>query len=558
MKRQPKTTHLTRYRQIAKILTRHGLGYLMDGFGLERLIPFPRGLFNHPTRSKPYTRPEHLRMAFEELGATFIKLAQVLSTRPDLLPPEYQSELAKLQDQAPRVPGKAVQQVVETELGRPLAELFTAFDIEPLAAASIGQAHAATLPDGTRVVVKVRRPGIVKQIEEDLEIIQNLAASATRHWEFARQYDLVGLSQEFAQTLRAELDYLREGRSAERIATNFAHDATLHVPKIFWQATTAQILTLERIEGIKINDFPGLDAARIDRAKLAEHATSIVLKMIFEDGFYHADLHPGNFFIEPDGRIGLIDFGMVGVVDAHTHEQLVKLFQAVTSKDAGQLADAFLDLGITRQHINRGQLCRDLEQLLSRYYGLPLGEIAVARLLEDTLAIVRTYNLQLPSNLALLFKTAIMSEGLGTQLDPAFLLSRVLEPYARRLMLQEYSPVRWAKKLGQASLEATQLGIELPQQLRRLLGELERGSLEFGMQPRGFEPLLTRFERLVNRIVLSILTAAFITGLAILMAFYHPPGWEQWTGSFFGFGFILASVLGIYLAWSIFRSGRRG
>jgi ubiquinone biosynthesis protein len=497
-------------------------------------------------------------MAFEELGATFIKLAQILSTRPDLLPPEYQSEFAKLQDQAPRVPGAEVQQVVERELGKPLAELFRTFDIEPLAAASIGQVHSAELLDGTQVVVKVRRPGVENQIEEDLEIIQHLAHAASQRWEFAQQYDLVGLSREFAQTLRAELDYLREGRNAERIATNFPHSATLHVPKVFWQTTTTQVLTLERIEGIKINDLPGLEAAQIDRAKLAERATNIILKMIFEDGFYHADLHPGNFFIEPGGRIGLIDFGMVGIVDEPTRQLLVKLFRAITNKNTGQMVDAFLELGITRHKINREELRRDLEELISRYYSLPLGDIAVVRLLEDTLVIVRTHSLQLPSNLALLFKTTMMCEGLGTQLDPSFCLSQVIEPYARRLMLEEFSPARWAKKLGRSSLEGVELGAELPQQLRRLLGDLERGDLEIGMEPRNFEPVLNRLERLVNRIVLSILAAAFVIGFATLMAFYHPPGWEQWTGGLLAIGFVLASVLGIYLAWSILRSGRKG
>lgn len=495
-------------------------------------------------------------MALEELGATFIKLGQVLSTRPDLLPTEYQAELAKLQDAAPPVDWAAVRPLLEEELGRPVEEVFAHFDPVPLAAASIGQAHGATLPDGTEVVVKVRRPGVVEQVEEDLEILQDLAAAASRRWELADQYDVVGLAQEFAQTLRAELDYIREGRNAERFADNFAGEPAVHIPRVFWETTTSRVLTLERIRGIKIDDLAALDAAGIDRAALAQRAARIVLKMVFEDRFFHADPHPGNFFVEPDGRIGLIDFGMVGTVDERTQEQLVDLLLAITSQDADRLVDAFLALGIARRRVDRELLRRDLEHLVSRYYGRPLGEIALGPLLSEALAVVRRHRLQLPSNLALLFKTAMMNEGLGARLDPSFRLMSVLVPYAERLMLQQYSPLRWARRLGGASLEAARLGVELPQQIRRLLGELERGGLEIGMRPVGFEPLLRRLEQLTHQLILGILAAAFVNGLAILMSVSHPPGWEQWTGPLFAVGFFIAGALGAYLIWTILRYGR--
>ncbi len=242
-----KHTHRERYRQIAHTLARHGLGYLVGILGMERFVPFHKGLLKHPRRAQPYTRPEHVRMALEELGATFIKLGQILSTRSDLLPPEYLTEFAKLQDAAPTIPLEAVQETISTELDQPIEAIFATFDPAPLAAASIGQAHAATLLDGTEVVVKVRRPGVVEQVEEDLEILQQLAATASRRSKFASQYDLVGLAQEFAETLRAELDYMREGRNAERFAANFSGDATVHIPRIFWEVTTMRVLTLPRI-----------------------------------------------------------------------------------------------------------------------------------------------------------------------------------------------------------------------------------------------------------------------------------------------------------------------
>lgn len=552
MRRLVKHAHLERYRQIAHTLARHGLGYLVGVLGLEHLVPFHRGLLKHPRRAQPYTRPEHVRMALEELGATFIKLGQILSTRSDLLPPAYLTEFAKLQDAAPTIPLEAVQETIRAELGRPIEALFSTFDPTPLAAASIGQAHAAALLDGTEVVVKIRRPGVVAQVEEDLEILHYLALIANRRSRLASQYDLVGLAQEFAETLRAELDYIREGHNAERFAANFAGDETVHIPRIFWEVSTTRVLTLERIHGIKINDLATLEAAGIDRAVVAERAARIILKMVFEDGFFHADPHPGNFFIEAGGRVGLIDFGMVGTIDERTQEHLVKLLLAVTSQDADRLVDAFLELGVSQQQVERSPLGRDLVSLVSRYDEQSLGDIQLGPLLQEMLTIVRRYHLRLPANLALLVKTIGMNEGLGTQLDPEFRLTSVLAPYAQRLMLRQFSPFFWTRRLSQAGMDAVWLGTELPQQLRRLLGELERGNLNVGMRPTDIEPVMRRFERLVNRLVVAMIAAAFIIGLAMLMSSYHPSGWNQWM--FFIIGLMFAGVLGVYLAWSLLHS----
>lgn len=238
------SNHRERYREIAETLSRHGMGYLVGVLGLERQVPFHRGLLGHERREEPYTQPEHVRLALEQLGATFVKLGQILSTRSDLLGPDYQVELAKLQDAAPPVSGDAIRELVAQELGRGVDEAFAHFEVVPLAAASIGQAHAATLHDGTEVVVKVRRPGVVEQIAEDLEILRNLAVHASRRWKAAADYDLVGLVDEFAGTLQAEVDYLREGRSAERFAAHFADDGEVHIPRVFWETTSSRVLTL--------------------------------------------------------------------------------------------------------------------------------------------------------------------------------------------------------------------------------------------------------------------------------------------------------------------------
>ena len=551
-----KELHLDRSGQISKVLARHGLDYLAGTLGLERFAATQR-LFGHAQHHAVFTQPEHLRMALEEMGTTFIKLGQILSTRADLLPPEFLVELTKLQDAAPPVASLAMQQVLVGELGLPLKDVFASFDPEPLAAASIGQVHAATLPDGTEVVVKIRRPAVLEQVEEDLEILAHLATAATRHWEFASRYDLVGLAQEFSDTLRSELDYLREGESAERFATNFAGDPRMHIPRVYWATTTARVLTLERIRGTKINDLAGLDEQHINRPALAEYATSVVLKMVCEDGFFHADPHPGNFFIEPDGRIGLIDFGMIGKVDQRTQELLADLLVAISNQETERLVDVFLELGVTRKQVNRELLRRDVEHLFSIYWGRALKEVKLGPLLNDVFTIMRSHHLHLPANLALLLKTVIMIEGLGANLDPQFQMAAVLAPYTRQLVIQQYSPWRWAPRLGRASIDLARMGVELPQQLRRMMAAMERGNLQIGMRPEGFDPLVDRFEKISNRIVLGVIAAAFINGLAVLMSVYRPPGWEQWAWAVVAFGFFCALGLGIYLAWGILRSTRR-
>jgi ubiquinone biosynthesis protein len=548
-----KELHLDRSRQLSGVLARHGLDYLAGAVGLERFAVTQK-LFGHANNQAAFTQPEHLRMALEEMGTTFIKLGQILSTRADLLPPEYLAELTKLQDAAPPVASEAIQQTLVAELGQPLKTLFASFDPEPLAAASIGQAHAATLPDGTDVVVKVRRPGVVEQVEEDLQMLQRLAAAATRYWEFADRYDLIGLAQEFAETLRSELDYIREGHSAERFAANFADDPGIHIPRIFWETTTTRVLTLERIRGNKINDLAALDKQGIDRPALAEYAAGVVLKMVCEDGFFHADPHPGNFFIEADGRIGLIDFGMIGQLDEHTQELLADLLVDISHQDADRLVDVFLELGVTRKPVNRPLLRRDVEHLLSVYWGRPLRDLKVGLLLSDVFGVMRAHHLHLPSNLALLLKTVIMAEGLGAILDPEFHLTTVLQPYTERLVLRRYLPSRWIPRLGRASIDLARLGVEMPQQIRRIMAAMESGNLQVGMRPDGLDPLVNRFERISNRIVLGVIAAAFINGLAVLMSVYRPPGWEHWAWTVVAFGFGCALLLGLYLAWSILRS----
>ena len=553
-----------RYRQIVDILARHGLGFLIGARSPIALLSLPRaqkadgavvestlgstGGSGHHT-----TRPEHVRLAIEELGPTFIKLGQILSTRGDLLPAEYLAELAKLQDSTPPVPVEAVRQILQEELGRPIADVFAAFDMHPLASASIGQAHTASLLDGTEVVVKLRRPGVVEQVEEDLGILLDLAAAAERHWSAARYYDLLAIAQEFAQTLRSEMDYLQEGRNVERFAENFVADASVHVPTVYWETTTSRMLTLERIYGIKISDVGALEHADLERRALADHATRILLSMILEYGFFHADPHPGNIFVEPGGRIALIDFGMVGQVDTATQAVLIRLLLAIAERDGGRLADVLLEISRSRQSVDRNALRRDMQRMLARYCDLPLGDVKFGTMLGELLTILRWHHLRLPPDLALMVKTLAMSEGLGVLLDPHFNLMDVYVPFARDLMQRRFSAREWAGQFMLSGIDALELALGLPAQLHHVLGDIERGGFEVNVQPQSFESYLQRLEQLTNRLVLGILAAAFTVGFTLLVAAYRPSGWDHVTQFLLllvlalsgGFGtYVLALILG--------------
>jgi ubiquinone biosynthesis protein len=554
---QAGTSHRIRYRQVAEVLARHGLGYLLGQLGLERLVPFHRGLLGHPRRAEPYTRPEHLRMALEDLGPAFIKLGQLLSTRADLLPPEHRAELAKLLDQAPPVPTADVAAVIEAELGEPPDRVFAWFDPTPLAAASIGQAHLARAHCGLEVVVKVRRPRVVEGVEEDLAVIQGLARMASRHAARTFGHDLEALTAEFASVLRSELDYVREGESAERFARNFAGSPEVHIPAVLWEATTHRVLTLERISGIRIDDAEGLARAGVDPHELAVRAAHVILKMVFEDGFFHADPHPGNFFMEAGGRLGLIDFGMVGALDRDTQDRLAELMDAITSTDPDRLADAFLDLGAVRGPVDRAELGRDLGRPVAAYAGKPLGELPVGETIGQALDVARRHRIVLPTNLALLFKAFIVADGVARSLDPSFQLAAVMAPYAKSLAVRRYAPSVLAPRLRQAGSELVRLLERSPRQVRRLLDDLERGGLEVGVRPVAFEPVLGRLEALANRVVLAVVAAAFVNGLAVLMTFYHPAGWGRWIGAAFAVGVAVAFGAGGYLAWTMVRGSRR-
>jgi ubiquinone biosynthesis protein len=549
-----------RYRQIIEILARRGFGYLVGRAGLDTrraLRAIRPGAIEARQRVETVEAPEQLRLLIEDLGPTFIKLGQILSTRGDLLPAPYREQLAKLQDSAPPVPSDQIRAIIEEEFGRPVEEVFATFDMQPVAAASIGQAHAATLADGAEVIVKLRRPHIIEDVEEDLHVLLDIAYLVNRQWEMARYYDVVAIVEEFAQTLRSEMDYLHEASSLERIADNFAGDRSLHVPRVYWDLTTPRVLTLERIRGVKITHIAGLETMGLNRADVAQRAARILMTMIVRDGFFHADPHAGNVFVEPDGTIGLIDFGMTGEVDRANQQSLMQLMLGITQSDAGRLADVLLDLCVTRRHVDRNALRRDLQRLLSRYWNRGMGDVRFGALIADMVEVLRWRRMRLAPDLALLLKTMGMGEGLGEEIDPRFNLMDVYVPLTEEVLRERITLRSWTKQLALSSIDALESTVEIPQRLRRILGDIERGGFEINIQPSSFDPYFLRMERLVNHVLIALLAVSTTIATAFIVAAYHPTSLSVLAEILFFFALVLTVVFGSYIMILLISSRRR-
>lgn len=518
--------YLGRYRQIAQVLGHHGFGFLLEQLGLTTLLSLPRRMVLRLPPPPPTGVAERLCQAFIELGPTFIKLGQLLSTRPDLLPPDFVAELDKLQDTVPPFPGEVAIATIEAELGRPINELFREFSRAPLAAASLGQVHAAVLHSGERVVVKVQRPSIAGSIATDLAIVADLAALAQERTEWGARYDLVELAWEFSAMLRGELDYRQEGRNADRFRRHFAGNKLVYIPMIYWDYTSTHVLTSERIVGVKINNIPGLAAARIDRKRLARHSTQLILDEVFRLGFFQADPHPGNFFALPGEVVGAVDFGQVITLDREMTCQLLILLLALANRNNDDALRAMERLDMLSRRDITPTLRRDLQRFTDRLVDRPLSDISARETGEELLALMRRHRLRMPGPLATLLKAIIMMEGIGLQLDPDLDVFAIARPYAQRALSEQVSPEAmrdWFWKHGRALGEAT---LEIPQQLADALQRLNEGELRIQTREQELQHLAGAVIGAANRLALALVLAALILGLGLIAVAVGVGGWS--------------------------------
>ncbi|MEZ5320219.1 MAG: AarF/UbiB family protein [Vicinamibacterales bacterium] len=552
-------SRLRRYRQIASVLVRHGLADVVDALHLGSYLALGTRLLPRRARVDPsLSRAARFRLTLEELGPTFIKFGQALSVRADVLPPAFTAELATLQEHvSPLEPGVA-EAVIAREFGQPVEALFTTFDPVPLAAASMAQVHRATLPTGEIVAVKVRRPGIRRVIAGDVEILRQLAALVERSFAAAAVVRPVQLVEEFARTIRAELDLAREGRHIEHVARNFAGDPTVRVPWVHWPLTTPRVLTMEFLDGARVADLAATGVPVEVRRLVAARGADAVLAQVLVHGFFHADPHPGNLLVldGPDGPvIGFLDFGIVGRLDERHRRQIARVIRAVWRRDAPALTTVALAITRPEHDVDVPALEQDLGGLLDAYADVPLGELSMTEVLTEVIGTAARHQLRIPSTLMLLIKTVMTIEGVGRQLDPTFRIVRHAAPLADRLWRQEFSPVALAARAGEATRAAMSAMRAAPANLDAIARKVRDGRLEVRFVHRNLDHFVREMDRSSNRLSFAIVIGAIVVGSSVVI--------QAGVGPFvFGYpvlgvgGFLVAGFLGIGLAIGVLRSGR--
>ncbi|MBW2055520.1 MAG: AarF/ABC1/UbiB kinase family protein, partial [Deltaproteobacteria bacterium] len=459
--------HLARYRQILTVFFKYGFGDLVELLKIEQYIEIGLQLIskNRRSRLEKLSRAQRVRMACEELGPTYIKFGQILSTRPDLVPVDFIKELSKLQDNVPSSPFSEVSKIIESELGGPPEDIFDFFEKTPLASASIGQVYRATLKDGEAVAVKVQRPGIKKIIEVDLEIMLHLATLMEHHIEEMSLHQPVKIVEEFARTLEKEIDYTIEATNMERIASNFLNDLTIYVPKVFRDTTTESILTTELVEGIKVSDIDRLEEAGLDRKLITVRGADIVLKQIIKHGFFHADPHPGNIFVLPDNVICLLDFGMTGSVDRRTREDFIDLAESVVNRNESRATQVLLKLTYWDEDPDIRLLEKDVADFMGRHLHKPLKDIKIGKLLNNLLELAFQHRLRISPDIFLMLKAFSSIEGVGLMLDPDFDMIKQAAPFIKEVKHARMSPHRITGDIFRLAIELFQFVENFPKDI---------------------------------------------------------------------------------------------
>jgi len=538
-------------------LMRHGFGYMVEELGLNNLLSLPRRLVTQEVY-EGVTLGERIRRVLEDLGPTFVKLGQLASTRSDMLPESIIQELVKLQDHVPPFPVETARDIVEQELGQPLDEIFASFDPVPLAAASIGQVHRAVLLGGQSVAVKVQRPGVLRMMSRDLEILKDLTILAERKLDWAKQYGLARMAEEFSRALLAELDYSQEGRNAEKIAQQLAGFEKVYIPEIHWDYTSARVLTMEFVEGMTLNRRQELLDKGVNLKHLAEQLVDVMLRQIFIDGFFHADPHPGNVMLMEDGRLVLIDFGMVGRLSEEMKGHLSSFVIALMRKNTDAMIRAIMRLGILDEESDRRALRDDMDILREEYYDVPFSRVSIGKALNDLFRVARRHHLVIPPDLAMLGKTMLTLEGVVANMDPSFSIVQMAEPFGRQLLKERFSSRRVQRKLLGGALELAESLIELPAQARQLSALISKGKLRVEVVLPEMQGMQRKLDRIGNRLAFSIVLLSFsiiMVGLIIGSSLRSEPS-VLWNFPTVEIGAIVALLMFIWLLYSIIKSGR--
>jgi ubiquinone biosynthesis protein len=534
---------LSRVTEIGRVATRHGFGYVLDR---------RRASDGEPDAD----RGRRLREMLDELGPTFVKFGQLLSTRPDVVPPDIIVELRKLQDDVSPVPIEDVERVVHAELGLTIEQAFLDFEEQPIAAASIGQVHRATLPNDVHVVVKVQRPNAARQIESDLRLMASAARVAR---ERVRQLDFIDageLVEEFGRSIRLELDYQQEARNAETFRRNFAGDERVAVPRVWWRYTTSRLLTLDRLEGTHIRDLELDTWPDEDRRALAHTLTDAWMTMIFRHAFFHGDPHPSNILQLEDGRLGLIDFGLAGRLTDMDMARLTRLFVDAATENVGALPRRLADLGVRYPRDREEELRSRLEELYYRYYGSRLSDIDPIEAIREGLSLIYAMNLRLPTRFVILDKAIATLGSVAAEVYPDFNVFEVARPYARQLISERFSPRRVAIQARGEVQDLAEIALEVPRQVHDILNELRDGELEVKISNPGIDDLAHHMDVSVNRIAVALVILGGLVGSSLIGVLASKGPHLLGLHLISVVGFVLSGVFGVWLLWGVFRSGR--
>lgn len=549
--------HLNRYQRILRVLFKYGFNDLVDRLHIDQYLESGLQMINRKPREQiaRLSRPERLRLVFEELGPTFIKLGQLLSTRPDLIPAEYLDELARLQDEVPPFSLAEVHAIFREELGRSPDEVFHYFDAEPLAAASIGQVHRARLDSGAEVVVKVQRPDIENVIAVDLEILAHLAGLMEQYLEEVQGHRPTAIVQEFARSLSREIDFAVELANVQRFARQFKNNAAIQVPLVYPELSTQRVLVMEYVLGIKASMAGQLREQGYDLPLIAERGATLVMEQIFVHGFFHADPHPGNLFILPDNVVCFIDFGQMGRLSRKDREDFTDLVLDLVAGDERTVVEGVLKVTVQLGEVDRESLGRDLGGLVDLYLYRPLGELEAGRILQDLLDLVTRHKLTFKPAFYQMMKALSTVEGVGLMLDPKLELIRLARPFMRRIRLERMRPARLAEEIARTGSGYLQLLRELPEELRTILRQLRGGRMRLEFEHRGLQALGAALDRVSNRIAFAIVLAALIVGSSLIVLSDIPPHWHD-IPVIGLLGFLVAGIMGFWLLLSIIRHGR--
>ena len=560
MSLQTRVNYINRYREIAMQFSKSGLGFLIEEIGLDRVISLPKRILlrqqNDEVLEKTYA--ERIRIFIEEMGTTFIKLGQIASTRGDLLPPDLIKELEKLQSHVAPFPTAEARKLIEESLEAPIDELFMIFDDTPVGSASIGQVHRAMLHTGEDVAVKVQRANIEKRVRTDLEILRHLAVLAESNLEWARNYQVTDMIEEFSDALINELDYTIEARNVERIGKTHKNDNKIKIPEIYWEYSTKNVMVMDFIKGIPVNHFDELDKLNINRSDLAETLARAIFQQIFEEGYFHGDPHPGNVSVLRDGTLVFLDFGMIGRLTSDLKNNFGSLLISLMRKDSDGVVKAIVKMGVVPSDVSMRDLNREAEIMRDKYYDVPLSKLNFSDAVNDLFGIANKYKIKLPQDFTILAKTLLTLESVVSQLDPDFSIMDVAEPFGKALLLERYNP----KNLLNFQIdEIQQLGSELrevTENVHQFSKGLKNQNLPIEIDVKGRSQFSKHLDRVINRLSFSIVLLAFsivtvglIVGSAILgegSIIFRIPIIE--------IAAIFAMGMFIWLLWSIVKSGR--